>query len=60
MKKRLRIILLLIVVSAGIFGYFSFHEKENGSTIRVSGNIEVNEAQMSFKIPGRLEKRLVD
>ena len=60
MKKRLRIILPLIVLIAGILGYVSFHDRENGSTIIVSGNVEVNEAQMSFKIPGRLEKRLVD
>jgi HlyD family secretion protein len=60
MKKRLRIILPLIVLIAGIFGYISFHDRENGSTIHISGNIEVNEAQMSFRIPGRLDKRLVD
>jgi HlyD family secretion protein len=60
MKKRLRIILPLIVLIAGILGYVSFRDRENGSTITVSGNIEVTEAQMSFKIPGRLEKRLVD
>lgn len=60
MKKRLRIILPLIVLVTGILGYISFHDRENGSTIFVSGNIEVNEAQMSFRIPGRLDKRLVD
>jgi HlyD family secretion protein len=60
MKKRLRIIIPLIVLIAGIFAYLMFHGRENSSTITASGNIEVNEAQMSFKIPGRLEKRLVD
>jgi HlyD family secretion protein len=60
MKKRLRIILPLLVLIIGIAGYVSFHDRENGSTLSVSGNIEVDEAQMSFKIPGRLEKRLVD
>ena len=60
MKKRLRIILPLLVLIAGLLGYVSFRDRENGSTITVSGNVEVNEAQMSFKIPGRLEKRLVD
>lgn len=28
--------------------------------IRVSGNIEITDAEVSFKIPGRVEKRLVD
>jgi HlyD family secretion protein len=60
MKKRLRIILPLLVLIIGLFGYYSFHDRENGSTLHLSGNIEVNEAQMSFRIPGRLEKRLVD
>ncbi len=60
MKKRLRIILPLLVLIAGLLGYVSFRDRENGSTITLSGNVEVNEAQMSFKIPGRLEKRLVD
>lgn len=60
MKKRLRIILPLIVLIVGLLGYFSFRDRENGSTIHFSGNIEVNEAQMSFRIPGRLDKRLVD
>ena len=60
MKKRLRIILPLLVLIAGITGYVSLHDRDNGSMLSVSGNIEVDEAQMSFKIPGRLEKRLVD
>jgi len=60
MKKRLRIILPLLVLIAGILVYVSFRDRGNGSTITASGNIEVNEAQMSFKIAGRLEKRLVD
>jgi HlyD family secretion protein len=60
MKKRLRIILPLLVLIIGLLGYYSFHDRENGSSINFSGNIEVNEAQMSFRIPGRLDKRLVD
>ena len=60
MKKRLRIIFPLLVLIAGILVYVSFRDRGNGSMITASGNIEVNEAQMSFKIAGRLEKRLVD
>lgn len=60
MKKRLRFIIPLAVIVLVIVGYYSFHEKKNGNTLMVSGNIEVNEAQMSFRIPGRLKKRLVD
>jgi membrane fusion protein YbhG len=60
MKKRLRFIIPLVAIIIVIIGYYSFHERKNSSTVIVSGNIEVNEAQMSFRIPGRLEKRLVD
>ncbi len=60
MKKRLRIILPLVVIIIGIVGYYSFHDHKDGSSITVSGNIEVTEAQMSFQIPGRLATRLVD
>ncbi len=60
MKKRLRFIIPLVVIIIGIVGYYSFRDQKDTSLITVSGNIEVNEAQMSFRIPGRLEKRLVD
>jgi len=33
---------------------------QNGQTIRVSGNIEVINVEMSFKIPGRVTERPVD
>lgn len=60
MKKRLRFIIPLVIILIGVVGYYAFRDRKNASTITVSGNIEVNEAQMSFRIPGRLEKRLVD
>jgi HlyD family secretion protein len=61
MKKRLRIIIpLLIIFGAGLY-YFKFYKKSGDDTVvQLSGNIEVTEAQMSFKIPGRLASRLVD
>ncbi len=61
MKKRLQIILpLLVLVIATIFGYKTLKTQIDNSAIRFSGNIEVTEAQMSFKIPGRLAGRLVE
>lgn len=61
MKKRLQIILpLLVVVGTAIYFYDHFMNPQDNSVLRLSGNIEVTEAQMSFKIPGRLEERLVD
>ncbi|MFH0781143.1 MAG: efflux RND transporter periplasmic adaptor subunit [Pseudomonadota bacterium] len=60
MKKRLRIIIpLIIVVIAGISLFNFLKDRENATALHFSGNIEVTEAQMSFRIPGRLEERLV-
>src|SRR3954447_5327957 len=40
---------------------FGFHRATaEPDLVRVSGNIEVTEAQLSFKIPGRVQERLVD
>lgn len=60
MKKRLRIILpLLLVVILGVLAYRYFKEKEQATHLRLSGNIEVTEAQLSFRLPGKLALRLV-
>ncbi len=61
MKKRLRIIIpliLIVVIGINLFNYLK--NKGDTTTLRFSGNIEVTEAQMSFRIPGRLAERLVE
>ena len=61
MKKRIRIAIPMLLVLIGIGLYFYFAENhEDPSKLIVSGNIEVTEARLSFKIPGRLIERLVD
>jgi HlyD family secretion protein len=43
------------------YSYFQLHQSfDDANFLRFTGNIEVTEAQMSFRIPGRLEKRLVE
>ena len=60
MKKRLRIILaLLLVVILAFLAYRYFTAKEQATHLRLSGNIEVTEAQLSFRLPGKLVERLV-
>ncbi len=60
MKKRIRIALVLVVlVLAAIFAYTTLNHRDDSLAIRISGNIEVTEARMSFRIPGRLHQRLV-
>jgi HlyD family secretion protein len=58
-KKVIPIIVVLAVLTAG-FLYFRNRSPVNPDLIRVSGNIELTEAEVSFKIPGKVEERLVD
>ena len=61
MKKRLLIIIpLLLIVIAGAVVYRYFTGFDDDLALMFSGNIEVTEAQMSFRIPGRLQERLVE
>ncbi len=52
----------VVLVSSGgaAYWFLAARTDRDPNRIRVSGNIEVTEAQVSFKIPGRVEKRLVD
>ncbi len=62
MKNKKRLVFLLpVVVVAGIASYRFIQgrlTKDTGA-IRVSGNIEVTDVEVSFKIPGRVETRPV-
>lgn len=61
MKKRIRIAIPILLVLIGIGIYFYFSENhEDPNRLIVSGNIEVTDARLSFKIPGRLVERLVE
>lgn len=60
MKKRIIIAaLLLLAVAVAIYLYRSRDREEDG-TIRISGNVELTEVQVSFKVPGRVLTRAVD
>jgi HlyD family secretion protein len=62
MKRILQVIVpLLLAGAAAWFAYQHWGRKPspNASVIRVSGNIEVTDAELSFKIPGRIETRAV-
>lgn len=60
-KKKLIILPLLVaLVAVGAYFYSQRRSLHDRRTIRVSGNIEVTEAEVSFKIAGRVEERLVD
>ena len=63
MKSKLAALVVFAILAAGgAAAYWHFympHDVSDGQ-IRVSGNIETTEAQVAFKIPGRVEKRLFD
>ena len=58
-----RFLALLVVVAllaaGAVFFYSARPQASANGAIRVSGNIEVTEAEVSFKIPGRVVERLV-
>lgn len=61
MKKRLRIAIpVAVVVAATLLWHFVYRNGSDPNRIRLSGNIEVTQVDLAFKIPGRLAERLVD
>jgi HlyD family secretion protein len=62
MKKRKWVIaLFLLILAGGIALYGFFQNREDGdSIISVSGNIEATTVDVSFKIPGKIDKILVE
>lgn len=61
MKKKLIIFLLVMGIVGGGLAYWHFQNRtnKNPDIIRVSGNIEVTDAEISFKIAGHVVERLV-
>lgn len=62
MKGKKKLILLIpVVVIAGVltYRYVKQRTQYDPNVIRVSGNMEVTDVELSFRIPGWVEKRLV-
>jgi HlyD family secretion protein len=59
-RKRLVIVAVIALACVVIFLWLKGRSRNGDRPIRVSGNIEVTDAELSFKIPGRVEQRLVD
>ncbi|MCC6486987.1 MAG: efflux RND transporter periplasmic adaptor subunit [Candidatus Hydrogenedentes bacterium] len=61
MKKRIIPVVIVVLLGAGAAGYWQYtRNADRNGALHVSGNIELTDAQLSFKIPGRLLERLVD
>ena len=59
-RKRLMVLALIALVAVASLWWFGRRSRGGENPIRVSGNIEVTDAELSFKIPGRVKARLVD
>ncbi len=61
-KHKALAILAILVIGAALLAFLLSRGRNAGDRglIRVSGNIEITSAQLSFKIPGRVERRLVN
>jgi HlyD family secretion protein len=59
-RKQVVILAMIALACVVTFAWFETRSRNEDEPIRVSGNIEVTDAELSFKIPGRVETRLVD
>jgi HlyD family secretion protein len=59
-KLLVGLIVLAAVAAPVVHRYVLREARPNGSVLRVSGNIEVIDAEVGFKIPGLVVERLVD
>ena len=59
-KKKIAAVVLLIVVVIAVVLIYRLRTQKDDGTLRLSGNVEVTETNVAFKIPGRVIARLVD
>jgi HlyD family secretion protein len=60
MRKRIVILLLLCGIGAAAYYVWRSQNANNGNRILLSGNLELTQVDISFKIAGRLIERTVD
>ena len=59
--KRILLIAILAAATAGLLYYFLTRDKEEeGSFIKVSGNVEATEVDVGFKVSGRIVSRFFE
>jgi HlyD family secretion protein len=60
MKKRIPILLILMAAGAGAYWWWTTRQATNSNRIFVSGNLELTQVDISFKMAGRMIERKVD
>lgn len=58
-KKRAVLLVTAALATVGIVSYLRTRPAQTSGQIRFSGNIEATDAEVSFRIPGRVSERLV-
>lgn len=58
--KKVIVLALALAAAAAVYVYVTWRPADNPDRITVTGNIEVTEVQVSFKIAGRVAERRVD
>ncbi len=59
MRKKFLIIPIIFMAAAAAYGYFYLRPQPDPDLIRVFGNIEVTDVEVSFRMPGWVEARPV-
>jgi len=59
-KKRLIIVGVIVIIIIAVFLLNYFRTKKDTSVLNLSGNIEVTETNVGFKLPGRIIELVVD
>src|SRR6516225_12351997 len=59
-KKRLVPVVVVAAVAVAAVSVYRWSHQTDPNTIRVSGNIELTEVNISFKAPGKLVERAFD
>lgn len=60
MKKKIIPVVVIAIAVVVVLAALGVFKRDDGKTLRVSGNIEMTEVNISFKIPGKLVERFVD
>ncbi len=50
----------VVLSAAALFGWSRLRDRGEEGVVRVSGNVEVTDVDVSFKVPGRVKERFVD
>ena len=53
-----KIIILLVIISLGIFLYFKFNKNEVTDDLKLYGNIEIRQVDVSFQVGGQIKEVL--